>query len=340
MPSNLLTTLFGNVGGSDSVIFASHMTQIESHHDASYRNIMEGLDNDEAINIGSFTVNSDAKAGVSDVPGDRVVIPTDGTYLVNVSYYAETQQTGSGDEQTGMFCHIVHVTNGGATGDDFTVVGQEASHGYAPGGHDFLEQMSTSAQAIVVLNKGDEVQGEVYTYREIDDDLDINGYISVLRLSAGVDGATGVPGASGAIGPAGAQGDAGPTGAKGDDGETGDQGTMGNTGAKGDEGEQGQKGDTGDTGDDGDDGNDGATGAAGAAGETGPAGAKGDSGRPQGDPGQCTGRPEQTGPTGLTGPTGPAGAKGAKGEPGRHRADMGMAGADGAAGATTFVALD
>ena len=284
MPSNLLTTLFGNVGGSDSVIFASHMTQIESHHDANYRNIMEGLDNDEAINIGSFTVNSDAKAGVSDVAGDRVVIPTDGTYLVNVSYYAETQQVGSGDEQTGMFCHVVRVTNGGAAGSDFTVVGQELSHGYAPGGHDFLEQMTTSAQAIVTLNEGDEVMGEVYTYRDTDDDLDIDGYITVLRLSAGLDGATGVPGASGSTGPAGAQGDQGIQGIPGDKGDQGIQGIIGNTGPAGATGDQGAKGDPGATGDDGDDGNDGATGAAGAAGATGPAGATGLTG-PQGDPG-------------------------------------------------------
>ena len=254
----------GVIVGAETVFTSSPTTVTLTGDNTTAANVLTGISANQALNLGSFTVITQASV-------DRIVIPETGNYHIvcaNAITLTNNQTLSTARARfTSRIRHNTATDPIGSPGDTY----MRAQYGgsFATG--------STQAEAVLALTEDDEIWFDFATNQQTNSTVaSIETEIFIYQLAAagpeGVRGAKGEQGDQGDAGTDGAAGATGDTGAAGPKGDDGDQGIQGLVGPKGDDGNDGDDGAPGDDGDDGEQGIQGIQGIQGPQGDAGAAG--------------------------------------------------------------------
>ena len=221
-------------GAAVSVVaYSADAAVVTDFDNSTFENISNFSATNTTINQGSFTTVD---------TNSRVVIPEDGVYIVQISYYFDVDNETSGGNN--RYVPIGRLRRDDGTNETSLCQG---TVGYSRGqyGTEF-SLISLNMYVTADLDEDDEIFGEIRSNSQGSNDASVQHTINITKVG-GAQGATGSQGAAGAAGNDGAPGAAGDDGDDGATGATGDQGIQGVQGIQGIQGIQGDDGAAGST---------------------------------------------------------------------------------------------
>ena len=163
---------------SDSPAYSSFMDESSRSTVSVGTNIMAGLEDNEIVNIGGFTVSTSSNV-------DEVVIPEDGTYLVTAGQSAHMDNYDDEARRMNVENRLFYKDGGSGSKVYFGTRGGGYSRGRYESGFD---RAAGFALGVVTLSQNDTVGATTGLYRQGTNGLSsVTGQITICKIS---DGAT------------------------------------------------------------------------------------------------------------------------------------------------------
>ena len=201
------------------VAYSAEASTVTGFDDTSFDNVSVFTASNTNFNQGSFTTAE---------TNSRVVIPEDGVYIVQISYYFDVNNDSSGGSN--RYVPIGRIRRDDGANETSLCQG---TVGYSRGqyGSEF-SLISLNMYTTADLDEDDEIFGEIRNNSQSTNVASVSHTINITKIG-GAQGAQGETGIQGLTGAAGNDGATGATGAAGNDGDDGDMGATGAQGVQG-----------------------------------------------------------------------------------------------------------